>query len=60
MQISPHEGRSAGDAAGPGASAVPAGEASSASLPGGPGIMPADTMIGVRGAPLEVGEASAE
>ncbi len=29
-------------------------------LPGGPGIMPAGTMTGVRGAPLEVGAPSAE
>jgi hypothetical protein len=35
--------------------AVPAGQASSAWLPGGPGIMPAGTMTGVRGASLEVG-----
>jgi len=34
---------------------VPAGKASSALLPGGPGIMPAGTMTGVRGASLEVG-----
>ena len=39
---------------------MPAGKASSALLPGGPGIMPAGTMTGVRGASLEVGRPSAE
>ncbi len=34
---------------------MPAGEASSALLPGGPGIMPAGITTGVRGASLEVG-----
>jgi len=56
--ISPRKGRRPGDAGRLGASAVPAGEASSASLPGGSGIMPAGTMTGVRGASLQVGRAT--
>ena len=54
-QTSSQEGRRPGDAGRQGASAVPAGEASSALLPGGPGIMPTGTMTGARGASLEVG-----
>jgi len=45
-------GRRPGDAGRRGAGAVPAGQASSAWLPGGPGIMSAGTMTGVRGASL--------
>jgi hypothetical protein len=54
-QISLREGHCPGDAGRQGASAVPAGKASSALLPGGPGIMPAGITTGVRGASLELG-----